>query len=159
MNDAQLVQAMLESASEAETRAIGAAVGERLRAGDVVLLEGGLGAGKSTLARGLLAALGFTGEVASPTFPIMLVYEPPEARLAVVHCDFYRLDDPAEAEELGLDDWLIDGALIAEWPGRGPGWLRRDPLAIHIEMGEGALRRLTVTGGAAWKERWPFDPT
>ena len=150
------MDAVFDSDSEAATHTLGAATADRLRAGDVVLLAGGLGAGKSTLARGLIAALGFTGEVASPTFPIMLTYDPPETRLPVAHCDFYRLEDAEEAEELGLSDWLHDGAILAEWPDKGPGWLARDALSVHIEnVGEGR-RRLTVSGGAAWKDRWPI---
>ncbi len=152
------MQSTVESNEEAGTRAIGAEVAGVLRAGDIVLLEGGLGAGKSTFARGLISALGHSGDFASPTFPIMLTYEAPEATLAVAHCDFYRLDDPGEAEELGLSDWLYDGAVLAEWPEQGPGWLRAQALTVHIEIVGEQRRRLTVAGGAAWKERWPTLP-
>lgn len=150
-----MIEGCCDSADVAATMAVGAAIASRLRAGDVLLLEGTLGTGKSTLVRGLLAALGFDGEVASPTFPIMLTYEPPDCSLAIAHCDFYRLDSPDEARELGLSDWLMDGAVIAEWPAQGPDWLRRDALFVHMEMAGEGRRRLTATGGPSWKERWP----
>lgn len=134
--------------------ALGRRIGAVVAVGDVVLLSGTLGAGKSTLARGMLAGADFAGEVASPSFPIMLTYEPPEARLPVAHCDFYRLDSPDEAEELGLDEWLTYGALIAEWPDKGPAWLATDALTIHIEIASPSTRALTVTPPNAWKERW-----
>lgn len=140
--------------NEADLLALGRRVGAVLAVGDVVLLSGTLGAGKSTLARGMLAGAEFKGEVASPSFPIMLTYDPPEARLPVAHCDFYRLNTPAEAEELGLDEWLTYGALIAEWPDKGPAWLATEALTIHIEIASPSTRALTVTAPDAWKERW-----
>lgn len=140
--------------TEPELLALGCRLGAVLSVGDVVLLSGTLGAGKSTLARGILAGTGFAGEVASPSFPIMLTYEPPEARLAIAHCDFYRLDAPDEAAELGLDEWLTYGALIAEWPDKGPAWLAAEALSIHIEIASPSTRALTVSPAPAWKERW-----
>ena len=88
----------------AAMEAFGARIAGLLRAGDVVALSGGLGAGKTTLSRSILAALGYSGEVPSPTFTIVETYDPPAVRLPVVHADFYRLEDPSEAEEVGLDD-------------------------------------------------------
>ena len=139
---------------ETDLITLGRRIGAVLAVGDVVLLSGTLGAGKSTLARGMLAGADFAGEVASPSFPIMLTYEPPEARLPVAHCDFYRLESAAEAEELGLDEWLTYGAIIAEWPDKGPAWLARDALSIHIEIASPTTRALTAAAPNAWKERW-----
>lgn len=139
---------------EAQLLALGRRLGAVLSVGDIVLLSGTLGAGKSTLARGILAGTGFAGEVASPSFPIMLTYEPPEARLAIAHCDFYRLDAPEEAAELGLDEWLTYGAILAEWPDKGPAWLAREALSIHIEIASATTRALTAAAPKAWKERW-----
>ena len=139
---------------EADLIALGRRLGAVLGVGDVVLLSGTLGAGKSTLARGMLAGAGFAGEVASPSFPIMLTYEPPEARLPIAHCDFYRLESAAEGEELGLDEWLTYGALIAEWPDKGPAWLAAHALSIHIEIASPSTRALTAAAPNAWKERW-----
>jgi tRNA threonylcarbamoyladenosine biosynthesis protein TsaE len=135
------------------TEALGRSLALQLRAGDVVALFGDLGAGKTTLARGLLAGLGHEGEVASPTFPIVIPYE--TLGLPVWHVDLYRLDDPAEIGELALDEALLDGALIVEWPERmGHGlWPHSLRLTLRRE-GEGA-RALTAGVPPAWEARWP----
>jgi tRNA threonylcarbamoyladenosine biosynthesis protein TsaE len=133
--------------------AFGARIAERLRPGDVVAMYGGLGAGKTTLARGIIAALGHEGEVPSPTFTIVEVYD--NLRVPVVHADFYRLERPGEADELGLDDYREGAALLAEWPERVGGF-RAEPgcLAIALESaGEG--RRAVVEPGVAWLGRLP----
>ena len=137
---------------EAATLAAGAKLAGLIRAGDVVALSGDLGAGKTTLVRGLLRALGHEGEVPSPSFALVQPYEdldPP-----VWHADLYRLEDPAELAELGLDS-LADSVLVVEWPeraGEGP-W----PLALRLSLeitGPG-LRRLTAQVPTAWEGRWP----
>lgn len=133
--------------------AFGARIAARLRPGDVVALSGPLGAGKTTLARAIIAACGHAGEVPSPTFTLLETY--PDCTPPLVHADFYRLDDPAEAAELGLDDYRDDAALIAEWPERAGGFANEPGcLAITLEaVGEG--RRAIVEPGAAWQGRWP----
>lgn len=140
-----------------QTAAIGAAIAERLRVGDVVTLDGPLGAGKTTLARGLLAALGLEEDAPSPSFPIVIAYDE-GLRLPVWHVDLYRIDDPEEAEELGLDDALIDTALVIEWAERlGPGrW--PDALILSIEDAPEGGRRLTWEAGPSWERRWPPAP-
>lgn len=139
--------------------AYGAALAERLRAGDVVALSGGLGAGKTTLARAILAALGHQGEVPSPTFTIIETYDGPALRLPVVHADFYRLNDPSELVEIGLDDYRDGAVLIAEWPDHAGGF-DREPgcLSITLDLvGEsGAGGRIAIAvGGADWVGRMP----
>lgn len=140
-------------ADEAATAALARALAAALRKGDVVTLSGGLGAGKTTLARHLLAALGHEGEVPSPTFAIVQPYDhldPP-----VWHADLYRLEDPAEMAELGLDA-LPDGVvLLVEWPERaGPGaW--PDALRLSLAIDGPEQRRLTAIVPAAWEGRWP----
>ncbi len=139
--------------------AYGARIAERLRAGDVVALTGGLGAGKTTLARSILAALGHDGEVPSPTFTIIETYDSPPLRLAAVHADFYRLDDPSELAEIGLDDYREGAVLLAEWPDHAGGFDREPAcLAITIEpvgeSGEGG-RIAIARGGADWVGRMP----
>ncbi len=141
---------------ETDMHAAGAALAAILRAGDVVALSGGLGAGKTTLARGLLAALGLTEEAPSPTFAIVQPYDPPDVSMPVAHVDLYRLDDPAEVEELGLDEYLGDGALIVEWPERMGNRLWPDSLFLTIEVQPDGARRLTASLPPSWKERWPF---
>lgn len=137
------------------TAAVGAALASVLRPGDVVALNGDLGAGKTTLARGLLHALGFEGEVPSPSFPIVIPYAPPELRLPLWHVDLYRIDDPEELEELGLDEARADSALLIEWPERMGSWLWPDALQLTIEPDGPDARRLTWTAPAAWEGRWP----
>jgi tRNA threonylcarbamoyladenosine biosynthesis protein TsaE len=133
----------------------GAAIAARLRPGDVVALSGGLGAGKTTLARAVIAALGYGGEIPSPSFAIVELYEPPAVRLPLVHADFYRLKHPSEAEEIGLDDYRQGAALIAEWPDHAGGFaLEPGCLSILLEdVGEGRIA--IVEGGADWLGRLP----
>ena len=139
----------------AATEAIGARLAALLKAGDVVALSGDLGAGKTSLARGVLAALGLEGEAPSPTFAIVQPYAPPETRLHVAHVDLYRLDAPDEAGELALDDYLADGALLIEWPERLGARLWADSLHLRLDPDTGGGRRLTWTVPKAWEARWP----
>ncbi|MEO6152165.1 MAG: tRNA (adenosine(37)-N6)-threonylcarbamoyltransferase complex ATPase subunit type 1 TsaE [Croceibacterium sp.] len=138
----------------AAMQALGARIAQRVQAGDVVALTGTLGAGKTTLARAVIAALGYRGEVPSPTFTIVETYDPPALRLKLAHADFYRLDRPAEAAEIGLDDYRAGAVLIAEWPERAGGFATEPGcLSIGLEIvGEG--RRAIVEPGAAWLGRW-----
>ena len=133
--------------------ALGRRIAAKLQPGDVVALSGDLGAGKTTLSRAILAAAGHAGEVPSPTFTIIETYartDPP-----MVHADFYRLDDPSELEEIGLDDYREGAALLAEWPDRAGGFAH-EPACLSVELengGEG--RRAIVEGGSAWHGRMP----
>ena len=139
--------------------AYGARIAAALRAGDVVALSGGLGAGKTTLARAILAALGHEGEVPSPTFTIIETYAAPPLRLAVVHADFYRLEDPSELAEIGLDDYRTSAVLLAEWPDHAGGFAH-EPGCLEITLepagqsGEGG-RIAIARGGADWVGRMP----
>jgi len=135
------------------TEAFGQRLAAQLRAGDAVALFGALGAGKTTLARGILRGLGHVGDVASPTFPIVQTYEPPDTRISVWHVDLYRIEDASELAELGLDDAKRDAALLIEWPERLPA-LWPDALRLTLAVA-GAGRALTVEVPPAWGERWP----
>ena len=100
--------------SQAETIAVGEALGAELEAGDVLVLTGDLGAGKTQLTKGIAAALGCEGDVTSPTFTIEMVYE--GGRLPLYHFDLYRLDDAEQLEDIGLYDVLGgDGVCVIEW--------------------------------------------
>ena len=139
----------------AAMEAFGARIAAALQVGDVVALSGGLGAGKTTLARAIIAALGHQGEVPSPSFAIIETYDPPALRLPLVHADFYRLKDPQEAEELGLDDYRHGAALLAEWPEMAGGFAREPGcLAIRLETAETG-RIAIVEPGADWLGRMP----
>ena len=137
----------------AATEALGAQIAAVLQPGDVVALSGGLGAGKTTLARAIIAALGHGGEVPSPSFAIIETYDPPSVRLPLVHADFYRLNRPEEAEEIGLDDYREGAALIAEWPDHAGGFAHEPGcLSITIETAE-TERTAIVEPGANWLGR------
>lgn len=133
--------------------ALGGRIAACLTSGDVVALTGELGAGKTTLARAIIAGCGHKGEVPSPTFTIVETYT--DCTPPLVHADFYRLEHPREAEQLGLDDYRHGAALIAEWPERAGGFAHEPGcLAIALEVrGEG--RWAIVEPGAAWLGRWP----
>lgn len=139
----------------AAMEAFGAKIAAGVRAGDVVALEGGLGAGKTTLARAIIAALGHIGEVPSPTFTIIETYDPPQVRMPLVHADFYRLNSPSEAVEIGLDEYREGAVLIAEWPDHAGGFAQeRGCLSIRLET-EDEGRLAIVEPGADWLDRWP----
>lgn len=136
----------------AAMEAFGQRIAARLAPGDVVALSGTLGTGKTTLARAILAALGHTGEVPSPTYTIIETYD--ELNPPVVHADFYRLEDPSDVEELGLDDYREGAVLLAEWPDHAGGFAHEPAcLAIDLEkVGDG--REAVVTPGTSWQGRW-----
>lgn len=135
------------------TEALGRRLARQLRKGDSVALFGDLGTGKTTLARGILAGLGHEGDVASPTFPLVIPYD--SLRLPVWHVDLYRIEHPGEIEELALDEALDEGALIVEWPERMGPRLWPDSLRLTLRReGEGA-RALTAEVPTAWEARWP----
>ncbi|MBD8638220.1 tRNA (adenosine(37)-N6)-threonylcarbamoyltransferase complex ATPase subunit type 1 TsaE [Sphingomonas sp. CFBP 13733] len=140
----------------AATEAFGAKLAARVKAGDVIALTGTLGAGKTSLARGLLAALGLIGEAPSPSFAIVQPYAPPEVRLPVLHVDLYRIDDPDEIVELGLDDARYDSVLIVEWPERaGPDYWP-DALRLDLTIEPDGTRGLTAGVPEGWTRRWPI---
>ena len=121
--------------SAAETRALGKKLAARLQPGNVLLLEGDLGAGTSELTRGIAAGLGVTETVTSPSFTILNVYD--SGRCPLYHFDWYRLESSEELYELGMDEYLGgDGIAVVEWPGRCPD-----------AVPEGAVRiRMTAAG-------------
>jgi tRNA threonylcarbamoyladenosine biosynthesis protein TsaE len=142
-------------ADPAATEAFGRRLAAIVLPGDVITLSGPLGAGKTSIARGLLAALGLEEEAPSPTFAIVQPYAPPEVRLPVLHVDLYRIEDRREIDELGLDEARDDSVLLVEWPERAPGeW--PDALALSLDVAPDGGRALTVQVPAAWKARWPL---
>jgi tRNA threonylcarbamoyl adenosine modification protein YjeE len=132
----------------AETGDLAARIASGLRGGDVVALEGDLGAGKTTLARGILRALGVAEAVPSPTFT--LVQEYAAGGLRIAHCDLYRVESVTELDELGLDDALSEGVLLVEWPERARERIPGDALNIRIEITGEIERRMHLSGPVRW---------
>lgn len=137
------------------TEAVGARLGLVTAIGDVIALTGPLGAGKTSFARGIIGALGFAGDVPSPTFGLVIPYAPPEVSIAVWHIDLYRIEGSEELDELGLDEARAEAALVIEWPDRMGDRLWADALRIELSV-EGDGRRLTATVPTAWRTRWPL---
>lgn len=140
----------LRSGSADETRLLGEALGALLAPGDLVLLEGDLGAGKTALTQGIGRGLGVAGTINSPTFTLLKEYE---GRLPLYHFDLYRIEDPDELLTLGFEDYFTDdGVCVVEWAERGEradeawptSWLR-----IHLDKlsSDERLLRCTASGG------------
>ncbi|MCM5704806.1 tRNA (adenosine(37)-N6)-threonylcarbamoyltransferase complex ATPase subunit type 1 TsaE [Larsenimonas salina] len=132
---------------EAAQVAFGRWLGQTLAGRGLVFLEGELGAGKTTMTRGILSAYGHDGAVKSPTYTLMEPYELDSAR--IYHFDLYRLGDPEELEFLGARDVLGDGECLklVEWPSRGEGWLASPDITVTLDvMDEG--RRATLSASS-----------
>jgi len=145
-------QASFALADEGATRAFAARLAALLEPGDLVALSGDLGAGKTTLARGVLHALGVTGEVPSPTFTLVQHYETPY--LTVLHADLYRIEDTADLVELGLEDALAYAALVVEWPEKLGAAFAPHRLAGRLDLdlviAGGDARHVAATGHGRW---------
>ena len=131
----------LETSSPEETEAAGEELGRRLQKGDLVLLRGELGAGKTTFVRGVARGIGSAAPVASPTFQLVRIYP---GRLQLAHVDLYRLEDGDELRDLGLDELLDGGAVVVEWGDRIDKRAGVDAALISIEH-LGGDRRLIRT--------------
>ena len=134
----------IRTATPEETQAIGRRLGEQARAGDVFLLSGPLGAGKTCLTQGIAWGLGVVEYARSPTFVIMTRYR---GRLTLYHFDLYRINDPLEAWDLGLDEQLFgDGACVVEWAERAEEVFPPDCLWIDLDYAEdGEGRTITIS--------------
>ena len=133
--------------NEGETVALGRALSAALVPGVLVFLEGSLGAGKTTLTRGVLRAFGHEGAVKSPTYTLCEPYSL-HNELQFCHFDLYRLSDPEELEYLGFRDYLAgDAILFIEWPSRGEGWLPVADVTISLAEKRGG-REITLTAGS-----------
>ena len=132
----------LHTSSPEQTRLLGCAVGKRARPGDVYLLSGPLGAGKTCFTQGVAEGLGVEGYVRSPTFVLMTRHH---GRLTLHHIDLYRIGSPAEAWDLGLEEQLFDsGVCVIEWAERAEGLLPEDALWLEIDYGDAEGRREMV---------------
>jgi tRNA threonylcarbamoyladenosine biosynthesis protein TsaE len=139
---------IVESESAEETEALGARIAARLQPGDLVLLSGDLGSGKTTLIRGACRALGVAGPVTSPTFTIGRRYE--GGRVPVSHLDLYRLESLEDEDPALLDDYLgPDGVAFLEWPGVGEARLDRPALELRLAHAGEERRRIEVRWASA----------
>jgi len=148
---------IVRSDSAERTRAIGRLLARRLRAGDVVLLHGDLGAGKTTLTQGLGEGLLVRGAVQSPTFILIDEHEPAPGGLGLHHVDLYRLDDPRQIEALGFEEHLDPGGAVTviEWPERAGGLLPETCLVAEFMFtGEGRDLAFSARGDHAAAARW-----
>ncbi len=123
----------LTSGGEEETRAIGAQLGQALRKGDVLLLSGDLGTGKTCLTQGIGRGLDCEGAVNSPSFVLMNEYP---GRERLFHADLYRIEDVEDLDELGLWDYAEQGVLVIEWPERGAELLPGDGVVVEMRYGD-----------------------
>ncbi len=130
--------------------ALGVQLAHLLRSGDVVRLEGDLGAGKSTLARALIRELTGAGDAPSPTFTFVETYDAPDFR--IWHFDFYRLEKAEDVWELGLEEALEDGAVIIEWPEHAEQFLPETALVIKLDIA-GDMRQAKIEANDLWEAR------
>ena len=131
-----------DSRGPAETRRLGERLARLLRPGDVVLLQGELGAGKTCFAQGIGRGLRVREPVKSSSFVLVNEYH---GRLHVYHADLFRLEDPAEVADLALEETARDGLLLVEWPDRAPGELPPEHLLVLFEMTGARTRRISLT--------------
>ncbi len=135
----------------AATEKLAARLAPMLQRGDMLALQGNLGAGKTTFARALLKSLGLNEDVPSPTFTLLQSYDAPA--FPIYHFDLYRLKSPDELEELGWDDALADGLTIAEWAEKAGVRLPRDRLELQFEMDKTGQRHCRFKPHGAWADR------
>ncbi|WP_417316963.1 tRNA (adenosine(37)-N6)-threonylcarbamoyltransferase complex ATPase subunit type 1 TsaE [Emcibacter sp.] len=139
------------------TRKLAQSLSSCLRAGDIVAFDGDLGAGKTEFCRSLIHALGYAEDVPSPTFNLVQIYEPAvddRETPAVWHFDFYRLEEPEDAIELGIDDAFDQAVSLIEWPSRIGSYLPQDHLLVRLEIdGESEERLVSIEGDQNWQKR------
>ncbi|GAB3005213.1 tRNA (adenosine(37)-N6)-threonylcarbamoyltransferase complex ATPase subunit type 1 TsaE [Amycolatopsis acidiphila] len=149
-----MAEQVVELPAERDTVAFGESLGEQLRAGDLVLLAGPLGAGKTVLTRGIAAGLGVLGRVSSPTFVLARVHPAGARGVPLVHVDAYRLGgDLAQLDDLDLDTDLEASAVVVEWGEGSAERLSADYLVVRLERREDDVRVATLEPHGAWKER------
>jgi tRNA threonylcarbamoyladenosine biosynthesis protein TsaE len=140
-----------------ETRVFAKKLTAYLKIGDVLALDGDLGAGKTEFSRALIHGFGFNEDVPSPTFNLLQIYEPDpkdQKTPTIWHFDLYRLEQPEEAFELGIEDAFEGGLSLIEWPSRLGTYLPSDMLAIYIKRTEKeGARKFILAGGDKWQKK------
>jgi tRNA threonylcarbamoyladenosine biosynthesis protein TsaE len=155
------VSLTLRTTSAQQTIALGERLARHLRAGNVVLLHGDLGSGKTTLAQGVLAGLGVAGPVPSPTFTLVNEYDGMTAiggPVRVYHLDLYRLASEADLDSIGLDDYLAptDGITLIEWPERAESHFEGDYLLVEIRSTGEAQRQIRLSSVPSDSDRFAW---
>ena len=140
----------LRCPAEADTRALGRRLASLLRAGDVVLLAGDLGAGKTVFASGIAEGLGVSEPVVSPSFILARRYE---GLMGLVHADLYRLGSSAEVDDLDLVESAGDGVLVVEWGEAAAACFPADHLLVRLEVDDAGERTVTLVRRGSWQER------
>lgn len=134
------------------TRAIGKSIGKLVVPGDVILLSGTLGAGKTTFTQGILWGLGGTEYARSPTFILVNEYQ---ARIPVYHMDLYRLESIEEIDTLGLDDYLYgEGVCVVEWADKAETYFPAEHLKIRMDVIGNAMRRISISSESTDGQRF-----
>lgn len=139
------------SHSMAQTHRLGARLGELLHGGELLLMDGDLGTGKTTLTQGIAEGMGIRGVVSSPTFTLLKEYE---GRIPLYHFDLYRLEDPGEILDLGFEEYFYgNGVCVVEWADKAEGIWPEQHLQIHLKMVTDTKRGLVLTGvGAPYQD-------
>ena len=133
------------------TQAFAARLAPRLRARDVLLLQGDLGAGKTAFARNLLQALGACGNIPSPTFTLVQSYD---GRIGpMFHFDLYRLKKAEEIEEIGFDEACADGLVLVEWPEKAASFMPRGALSLRFSLSPSGVRQVEIAAPPSWDDR------
>ena len=155
------VEIVIETRSPEESRSLGARLGALLRSGDVVLLNGDLGAGKTTLTQGIASGLGVQDYVQSPTFTIVQEHDGrlgSGEQITLYHLDLYRLTDESDLESIGFDQYLepMDGVSVIEWPERAAGWLPDRYVLVDLTIGgpDSRLLEIVVIGDQEFQKRF-----
>ena len=125
-----------------------------LQPGDVVAFDGALGAGKTALCRAIIQALGYEGDVPSPTFNLLQIYDVPRPHLIIWHLDLYRLEQPEDIFEIGIEEGFEVAVCLIEWPSRIGPYLPKNFLTFRLDiMADGPARKLTIFGDEIWRTR------
>ena len=146
---------VVEAATAADTRRLGRALAALVRRGDIILLTGSLGTGKTVLAAGIAEGLGVAEPVASPSFVLVRTYQ--EGFMPLVHADVYRIGSSGEFEDLDLLDAARDGLLMIEWGDAVAGWLPDTCLTVElVGTGDGS-RTIRFDLGGSWSDRSIYE--
>ncbi len=150
----QIIYADVTLPDLAATKKMAARLASVLKSGDVVALDGALGAGKTEFCRAVIHAFGYRGDVPSPTFTLLQIYQPDEDCPPLWHMDLYRLEHPEEAFELGIEDGFETAISLIEWPSRLGRYLPEGGLTLRLDIApDGISRKLAIIGGDAWAAR------